>query len=148
MIDPIAPDLTVRDLILAAVVAAIEGLAPEIEIEPAGDPSVFPSIGIFDNGHIVIEREAFATRREMALLIEGYVDGGDGAAPTAERNALAAAIVTALLADETLGGVAELVDDGDLRNSTAVLASQRRLGFAQDFAIQFTTSRANPALPA
>ena len=52
------------------------------------------------------------------------------------------------MADETLGGTVELIDDDELRMFTATLASARRLGFAQDFTIQFTTSRGNPALPA
>jgi hypothetical protein len=140
--------MTVRDRILTAIVAALEGLAPEIEIEPSGDPSEFPSIALIDSGHTVLEREATLTRREMALTVSGFVEGEGGDAPSAERSALHAAIVAAIMADETLGGVVELVDDGDLRMSTAVLASQRRLGFDQDFAIQFTTSRINPAQPA
>ena len=140
--------MTLRDQILAAIVAALGDLAPEVEIEPMGDPSIYPSLGISDRGHSVLERDAVATRREMQLSIEGYVEGGGGEAPTAERNALHAAIVGALLIDETLAELVELIDDGDLQMWTATLASERRLGFAQDFAIQFTTSRTNPALPA
>lgn len=140
--------MTVRDHILAAIKHALDGVAAELEVEPAGDPTEFPSLGITDDGHSVLEREASLTRREMAITIDGFVEGGDGDAPTAERNALIAHVVAALLADETLGGTVELIEDGDLRMFTATLASVRRLGFALGFTIQFTTSRADPALPA
>lgn len=140
--------MTVRDRIDAAIKAAIAGLAPEIEIEPAGDPSVFPSIAVFGGNHSVREREASLTRYETEYTIEGYVEGDSGAAPTAARNALQAAIVAAIMADETLGGTVELVEDADCRFATATLAEFRRLMFAQDFTIQFTTRRGDPALPA
>ncbi|WP_267396559.1 MULTISPECIES: hypothetical protein [unclassified Sphingomonas] len=140
--------LTVRDLIISAIETAIAPLAREVEVEPAGDPSVFPGLGITDGGHRVLEREVMITRRAMTVTVDGFVEGGGGKAPTAERNALLAHVVAAIMADETLGGTVELIEDGDLRLFTATLASVRRLGFAQDFTIQFTTSRADPALPA
>jgi len=140
--------MTVRDQILAAIEAAIADLATEVEVEPAGDPSEFPALGITDGGHTVLEHEASLTRRSMTVTIDGFVDGAGGKVPTAERNTLAAAVVAALLADETLGSLVEIIDDGDYRPVTATLSSVRRLGFTQDFEIQFSTSRADPALPA
>ncbi len=137
--------MTVRDAILAAIVEALEQLAPEVELEPAGDPIDFPALGITDSGHRVLEREVDITRRMMMITVDGFVEGGDGAAPTAARNKLLAEVVAALMADETLGGTVELIEDDDLRMFTAELSSKRRLGFAQDFAVQFTTSRADPA---
>lgn len=140
--------MTVRDRIDAAIAKALADLAPEIEFEPAGDPSQFPSLAVFTGGHVVVEREAGTTRYESEFTIEGYVEGDGGAAPTAERNALQAKVVAAIMADETLDGSIELIDDADCRFATATLASVRRLMFAQDFTIQFTTSRGDPALPA
>ncbi len=140
--------MTVRDQIIGAIEMAIADLAVEVEVEPAGDPSEFPALGITDAGHSVLEHEATLTRRSMTVTIDGFVDGAGGKAPTAERNALLGAVVAALMADETLGGIVELIEDRDLRLFTATLASVRRLGFAQDFEIQFSTSRADPALPA
>lgn len=140
--------MTVRDDILAAIAAALAPLAAEVEIEPVGDPTEFEALGITDGGHTVLEREATLTRRQMTVTIDGFVDGDGGQAPTAARNALSAAVVAAILADETLAALVELIEDDDLRMFTATLASVRRLGFAQDFLVQFTTSRANPALPA
>lgn len=148
MIEPAAPAPTVRDLIIAAIAAALADLALEVEIEPAGDPIEFPALGITDGGHTVLEREADTTRRSMTVTIDGFVDGAGGEAPTAARNLLLARVVAALLLDDELGAVVELIEDGDLRLFTATLSSVRRLGFAQDFEIQFSTSRADPALPA
>ena len=148
MTDVSDPALTVRDLIIAAIEAALLPHAVEVEVEPTGDPISFPALGITDGGHTVIEREAGLTRRTMTVQIDGFVDGAGGKAPTRERNALVAAAVAALLTDPVIADLVELIDDGDLRLFTATLASTRRLGFAQDFEIQFCTSRADPALPA
>lgn len=140
--------MTVRDTILGAIVAALAPLAPEVELEPAGDPIDFPALGITDSGHRVLEREVDITRRVMTVTIDGFVEGEGGAAPTAARNRLHAAVVAALLADETLGGTVELIEDADARLFAAQLSSKRRLGFAQDFDVQFITARADPALAA
>lgn len=141
---------TVADSIDAAFAAAIANVSgnPEIEIEPAGDPSRFPALGVLGGDWQPLEREANLVRWQAITTVEGFVQGGGGEAPTAERNALHANVVASIMADETLGGVVELIELGDLRRSTAVLAADRRLSFAQDFIVQFTTSRTNPALPA
>ncbi|MBB6503212.1 hypothetical protein F4693_000161 [Sphingomonas endophytica] len=140
--------MTVRDTILAAIVAALAPLAPEVELEPAGDPIDFPALGITDSGHRVLEREVDITRRVMTVTVDGFVEGEGGLAPTAARNRLHAAVVAALLDDGTLGGTVELIEDADARLFAAQLSSKRRLGFAQDFDVQFTTARADPALAA
>jgi hypothetical protein len=137
--------VTVCDDILAAFLAALEPLAEEVELEPASDPIDFPALGITDGGWRVLEHEADITRRVMIVTVDGFVEGEGGAAPTAARNTLQAAVVAAVMADETLGGTVELIEDADLRKFTAEMSTQRRLGFAQDFAVQFTTSRADPA---
>ena len=140
--------MTVRDEINAKVSEALNWLENEVEVEPIGDPSTFPALAIFTGGSVVLEREATLTRYQGEFTIEGYVEGCDGDAPTAERNALHARVVAAIMADETLGGTVELVEDADCRFATATLASARRLMFAQDFSIQFTTARGDPARPA
>ena len=142
---------TVRDRILAAIEERATLLADEFEMEPSGDPSRFPSLAAFDGGHMVIDRDGMITRRVMTLTIEGYVQGADGWQPTRERNALHAALVAALVGEQgdhnpsTLGGIVEMIEDTDLRMATAVMASQRRLMFAQDFEITFVTNRIDPA---
>ncbi len=141
-------DLTVRDQIIDAIEAALLPLALEVEVEPAGDPSQYPALGINDGGHSPLEHEASITRYAMTVTIDGFVNGSGGKAPTRARNALVAAVGRALLTDPALAGLVEVIDDADLRFFTAALSSARRLGFALDFDIQFSTSRADPALPA
>lgn len=142
---------TVRDNILAKALQLLQAATPTAswEMEPAGDPDTFPAGALFDLGHRVVEREYGATRYEMHLAVEGYVDGLDGTAPTAARSAMQAAVVAAMLGlTAQLPGVVEIVEDGELRMMTAELAARRRLGFVQDFAVQFLTNRSNPALSA
>lgn len=143
------PD-TIADGIDAAIEAALGTVPgnPEIEVEPAGEPSRFPALGVHGGGWRPIEYETDLIRWQMGLYVEGFVEGGGGKAPTAARNRLHADAVAAIMADETLAGLVELIEPADLERFTAVLASERRLGFGQNFTVQFTTSRTNPALPA
>ena len=141
---------TVLDDVSDAIRAALAPVvAPnDVEMEPAGDPDAFPALDLMINGWRVLEREANLTRRELSFTVGGYVERGDGLEASQERAELHAAAVAAIMTDPTLGGLVELTDDGDLRMHTAVLASVRRLAFAQDFVAQLTTSSTNPALPA
>lgn len=141
--------MTVRDTIDAAIAAALAGVVPAeaIEFEPEGDPAAFPGLAVFVHGDGVIEREAILDRSEMNLTVEGYVREGGGTVGKAARNLLHAQAVAALLADDTLGGTVELIEPGDRRNTRLEFDQLGRLTFAQDFTIQFTTLRANPALP-
>ena len=149
MTDP-QPGETLRQSIIDAIEAALQPLVEEggVEIEPAGDPDIFPSFAIYDGGDAVIDREAGATRRSAQFTIEGYVERGDGKEPSGERNALHAKAVQAIMESDALAALTELVEDGDRRNATAILAEKRRMMFGQDFEIQFATERTNPALPA
>ena len=139
---------TVLEKIWLTIDALLTPLALEYEREPAGDPNEFPALAGYSQGWARLDGDGMMTRRRLSITIEGYVDGDGGFAPTAERAELAAATVAALMADETLGDLIEQIEDTDLRFTTAVLSEKRRLGFAQDFEIQFTTSRRDPALPA
>lgn len=145
---------TVRDSIVdyatTALTTALDTITddPLVEVEPDGDPDRFPSLAIFDNGHRVIEREASITRYRMQFTVEGYVTGGGGTDARVKRNELQAIAVAALMSNDSFGGIIEEIEPTDLRMATADLASQRRLMFVQEFEIQFTTKRTNPALPA
>lgn len=145
---------TVRDSIgdyaISALTTALATITatPLVEVEPDGDPDRFPSLALYDIGHAVIEREASITRHRMRLTVEGYVSGGGGTDARTARNQLQALAVAALMANDTFGGIIEEIEPTELRMATADLSSQRRLMFAQDFEIDFTTKRTNPALPA
>lgn len=141
---------TVADTIDAAFASALAtvGGNPEIEIEPAGDPSRFPALEVYGGDWQVEEREADLIRWSMTVTVEGFVEGGGGAAPTQKRNALHADVVEKIMTDQALAGLVEIIEPGDVRRSHATLSNKRRLNFAQDFYVQFTTSRTNPAQPA
>jgi len=137
----------IREQILAWVEAAHAALPsqPEVERDPSGDPGRYPHYAIIDGGQDVIEGEAGTIRYAMALKIEGYVQGGDGAVASAARSDLYAASIGIMMAEPPIGGLAETVEEGRLVCATAELASQRRLGFVLDFTIQYATRRGDPA---
>lgn len=145
-------DPTVIDGITDAIVAKLQAIdqitdPDAVELEPAGDPDIFPALGVMIASGDVVEREAGLIRWEMTVTIEGFAQRGDGKVASAERAALHAAAIAALMSDDQLAGRVEAIDPMGWRYFTADLASKRRLGFGQDFAVQFTTSRTNPALP-
>ena len=142
---------TVRDDIDDAIEAALVDVLGDpaaIEFEPNGDPGVYPSLAIFNHGDRLIEQDSVSERRSMDLTIEGYVAGAGSREGVRARNDLHARAVAAIMADEQLGGLVELIDAGDLRRTTLQFDVGGRLTFAQDLTIQFTTLRGNPALPA
>ena len=141
---------TVRDGIDDAIEAALGDVvgADAIEFDPIGDPAVFPGLAVFNHGDRLIEQDALTERRAMDLTIEGYAEGAGTRDGARARNVLHARAVAAIMGDDRLGGLVELIDAGDVRRTTLRFDVGGRLTFAQDFTIQFTTSRTNPALPA
>lgn len=138
--------MSAREQISAAIDALLT-LSPGVtyEAEPSGDPDTFPALHSYDGGDTPIETESGTTRLRMTITIEGFVEAGSGATARAARNALHADAVQLLMQDPTLTGFVESIElVGDLRLDTAELASKRRLGFAQDFAIQYATPRGDP----
>lgn len=140
---------TVREQVMAAVMTALGELGvAELELMPSADPVVFPALHVFDGGQDASPSEPAATRYELALTLEGYMEQAGGAAAYATLNALYAAAVAALMAEPPLGGLAETIDEGGLRISVAPLASRPRLGFSLDMTITFPARRDDPAQPA
>lgn len=125
--------------------AAIAGLL-EYERMPAGDPSQFPALQLFDNGEEPIDGEPGGTRLGGDFTLEGFVEGGSGAVAHDAALALHAAAVFALCGDGgTLGGIVETIEIvGKRRVDVAELASKRRIAWAQDFAITYSTRRGDP----
>lgn len=132
---------------IAGELGAIPGVQL-VERMPSGDPDRFPTIEIYDGAQRVAEVEVGSTRYILTVRIEGYVDGGDGAAAHAAINELHAAVVAAMMAEPPIGGLAEDVAEGDARFTVAELAARKRLGFSAAFDIQFATAFGDPSQPA
>ena len=141
---------TVRDQIDDAIEAALTDLvdAGALEFDPLGDPIIFPGLAVYNHGDRLLEEDAVSERRAMDLSIEGYVDGAGTREGTRARNDLHARTVAAIMRHEQLDGLVELVEPGEVRRTTLRFDVGGRLTFSADFTIQFTTSRADPALPA
>lgn len=114
---------------------------------PSGDPASFPALAVFDGGDEPIDGEPGGTRLQALFTLEGYIEGGDGAGTHDELLQLHAEAVFALCGDDgTLGGLVETIEIvGQRRAEVAELAAARRLGFAQDFAVTFSTVRGDPS---
>lgn len=140
-----------RELVFAEIgarLAAIGGVA-EVERMPSGDPMDFPALHIFDSGSAPNgEGEPAITRHELPVTIEGYLEQAGGAAAHTALNGLYARVVSVMMPEPPLGGLAETIDEGALRVVVAPLASKPRLGFSLDFIITFPTRRDDPAQPA
>ncbi len=137
----------VREAICALVeerFAALPGVT-EVERMPSGDPMSFNALHIFDDGQQPRDGQAQASEYELGLTIVGYVEGNSGATAHGELNALYAAVVTTLLTDPPLGGLAETIDEGPMRIDVASLASDSRLAFTLDIIVGFSTKRGRPA---
>lgn len=135
--------------IFEKVDALLEAILPaggEYARMPMGDPATFPALFTYDDGETPIERESGNSRMALRFSVEGYVQGGSGKTAHAALLDLHAASVKALCADPTLGNLVETIEPvGQRRVDTAELASKRRLGFAQDFEVQYATVRGDPS---
>jgi hypothetical protein len=149
-VNPLPDNPTVLDRILHAVTLACSTVVdPDAaNLEPNGDSDIFPALDVFDDGDTLILEGSSTTERMLAVRIEGFSENEDGTEATAERNALHASLIRAVMADETLGGLVESISPGDRRTGAAILAERRRLMFGQDFAIKYAIDRYDPALPA
>ena len=138
----------------ARMVAIVQPDDGYYEREPSGDPDVFPALEVYDHGdELLPDQETGATRMELTFTVAGMVVGGSGSAAHDAMLALYGKAVTALCGDagSNLGGVpgVELIElVGRRRVDVAELASQRRLGFEQDFRVQYSTVRGDPSQPA
>lgn len=126
---------------------AIDGVQ-EVKVMPSGDPMKWNAIHIFDGGQGRDDAEILSSRYQMTATVEGYLERV-GEDVYSDLNDLYAAVVTKLmpetLGEPPLGGLAETIEEGDLRIVVAELASKPRLAFSLDFQINFPTARSNPA---
>ena len=138
-----------RLAILLEIEARMQSLAGvnEVLLNASGDPSQFPAIFIDDAGHTPDSTtEPGATRYDMAVTIEGFVENDGGSAATAAINALYLSVVEALIQEPALDGLVEIINEGPMRMQTVALGKQRRMGFALDLEIQFVADRQSPAV--
>lgn len=145
--------MTVISDITGSLFALLQGVQQiedpkAVELEPEGEPTIFPGLGLMIHGAQPIERECGLIRWRMGVTVDGYVEFEDGTEGSPARAEFHAATVAAIMSDEQLGGLVERVDPEDFRFDNAVQASVRRLSFTQDFTIEFVTLRSNPAVQA
>jgi hypothetical protein len=139
------------DTRLAAIAAAETG---SYERMPSGDPDLFPALAAYDRGAQPDEEPETGTDRMwLNMTVDGFVEGYSGAATHDALSDLHAKAVLGLIDDgagSNLGGVpgVESIELGARRVDVAELASKRRLGFEQDFRIQYSTVRGDPSQPA
>lgn len=134
---------SIRGTIFLALDATLSQDVQEYERMPAGDPAKFPARHLHDSGQVGIDREAQNSRYDMEITVEGFVQGGGGAAAHDQLNDLYADTVTRVMALIGTNNI-ETIEEGALRPAIAPLASNRRLGFGLDFAITFATRRGDP----
>lgn len=139
-----------RNQIFQTVLARLAALsdAAETELMPSADPISFPARHIFDNGQSIEETGHDFTIYRLDFSVEGYLERDSGADVHQQLNDFYAVTVAALVTDPPLDGVAETIDEGDMRVMVAPLAGTNRLAFALDFTVTFSARRDDPAQPA
>lgn len=141
-----APRDQIFQLALARLIALPD--AAETELMPSADPISFPARHIFDGGQSIEESGHNFTMYRLGLTVEGYLERDGGTDVHQQLNAFYAATVAALVSDPPLDGLAETIDEGDMRVMVAPLAGTNRLAFALDFSVTFFARRDDPAQPA
>jgi hypothetical protein len=138
----------VREQIFAAVETLLREIDDVLEVErmPSGDPGQFPALHIFDQGDKLTEGEAGTDRWEMAIGLDGYVSGGDGAEAHGAINALYSAVVEALFPEPVLGGLAHEIAVQAVQFVVADRGNARRLAFSADISIFYATRRGMPQI--
>ncbi|MCW2406178.1 hypothetical protein M2336_002807 [Sphingobium sp. B1D7B] len=137
--------IAIRDQIMTAAEACLQGKAAEIEVMPSGDPMQFDALHIYDDGQRPDQRTETGTQRQgMTLSIEGFVEDAGGRAALTRLNALYAATVTAIFAMADASLLIEDIEEGDMRINRVPLGSTHRLAFSIDFLITFPTRRGDP----
>ncbi len=139
----------VRERIFAEIetrFAAIAGVE-EVERMPAGDPTRFNALFIFDEGDVP-DTESEETDTNAFVLtvgVDGFVAGD---APHTAANALYAAVIETLFTQPVLGGLATEIRVVRLSMAVAERSKDHRLGFGLELAIHYHTRFGEPQQPA
>jgi len=138
-----------RETIIGQIITRLEGVTGVARVvrQPNAQPSTSYTITLDDQGQRVIETTALHDRFVMRLIIAGYIVGSGGATAAAAINEFYAATVRALFVDGAqLGGLAELVTQGDLVIDTAATDQKFTTVFELALDVQFIARTHNPAL--
>jgi len=125
------------------LLAAVPGVA-EIAIAPPGEPAKFPALHLFDRGEEVASQDWLSTRARIDLSILGYA-AGTGEETWKAARTLDGAVIAALMADQTLGGLATQIEISGLQIEEAPGAKVRTVAFQRSFRIDFSFQTTNPA---
>lgn len=140
----------VRELIFAEIEARLRAIVSpavaEVRRMPAGDPTSFPALFIFDQGDRANadEDETDTMAFMLSVGIDGFVTGE---APHTAANALYSAVVEALFPQPPLGGLATEIVIERLNMATAERAKDQRLGFGLEINIHYHTRFGEPQQP-
>ena len=139
MPDPVA--VQIADAMMTTL-GAVSGVI-ELSFAPPGDPNKFPALHVDDEGEDILAQDWFSTRANLTLSVTGYVKGS-GSDTHKEARKLDAAVVTALMANPTVGGLATMIDLGSLLIEPVQLASDRTVSFRRTFSVNFSFKTTDP----
>lgn len=141
--------MIVRVAILQEAVTRLEAaqIASEVELMPSSDPTPGRALHVHDMGQIVVEGEADARRYRLTFMVEGFATGETASQTHRALNDLYAGTMLALFASDdgqALNGLAEQIEDGEMRVMAAHHVSELTQSFSQEFFVFFTTRRGDP----
>jgi hypothetical protein len=137
-----------REQIILEVLARLAAVpaAALVLRQPNAQPTTSYTLTLDDRGQRLVEAGAIHNRFDMTLVIGGYVSG-QGATAAAAVNEFYAETARALFADGMqLGGIAELVTEGDLSIDAASVDQDFTTFFELLITVQFIARTHDPAL--
>jgi hypothetical protein len=126
-----------------AVLALLTPLATEVELSATAEPDAFPALQIDDDGETITDQEWQVTRCRLLLSVVGYVLGAGAEGHRLARN-LDAEVLAALMADQTLGGLATKIELGGAAFERVKLASKPGVTFRRQLDIDFSFKTTDP----
>lgn len=139
---------TRRETVLAkvqTVLAGMAGVTVDRNVDTEIDPADMPAAVQFDGGHVVVPRESGETAYTANFSVQGSVTGANRAAVTAAVDTLYGQIVTALVADPTLGGLVSDVRETAMSDPEFLTDAEAPFAeFAVDFEVDFETAEHDP----
>ena len=129
----------IRQIVVDRVIERLRTIAGVHVVEdmPSGDidDNRLPALAVYDLGQRPTGNHSYPAQEfAHTVNVEGYVSargGGSngGAAARCAANALYGDVVRALMADPSLAGAAQSIEEGELAFDIARLANRRSLGF-------------------